>query len=202
MEQHHNGEVFINCPFDEEYKAIFEAILFTVYRCGYKPRCAKEFDDSSDYRNSGILDLIKQCRLGIHDLSRKELNKHNLPRFNMPLELGYFIGAKYFGSSSQKNKKCLILDEELYDYKEFISDIGGQDIKAHNRNPNVAAKCVRNWLNASHELPLPGAMKIQHDLEQFYDEKPDLLKSFAIRDGEEDYHDVTHIMQLWILTNS
>jgi len=32
-----------------------------------------------------------------HDISRTELNEHSLPRFNMPLELGLFLGASRFG---------------------------------------------------------------------------------------------------------
>jgi hypothetical protein len=39
-------DVFINCPFDSEYKQQFHALLFTVYDCGFSPRCAKEAPDS------------------------------------------------------------------------------------------------------------------------------------------------------------
>ncbi|MEO1034443.1 MAG: hypothetical protein AAFX44_02670 [Pseudomonadota bacterium] len=65
-------------------------------------------------------------------------NENGLPRFNMPLELGVFVGAKRFGDSAQKNKKTLILDREPYRYQEFISDIAGQDIKSHDADPAQA----------------------------------------------------------------
>ena len=34
------ASVFVNCPFDDAYKPMFEAIVFAVFDCGYRPRCA------------------------------------------------------------------------------------------------------------------------------------------------------------------
>ena len=43
--------------------------------------------------------------MGIHDISRTESSgKPRLPRFNMPLELGMFLGAKQYGDGQQKDK--------------------------------------------------------------------------------------------------
>ncbi len=39
--KNYENNVFINCPFDEKYNPIFNAILFTVRRCGFVLRCAK-----------------------------------------------------------------------------------------------------------------------------------------------------------------
>jgi hypothetical protein len=36
--------VFINCPFSADYKPIFQAILFAVYACEFRPRSALERD--------------------------------------------------------------------------------------------------------------------------------------------------------------
>ena len=45
--------------------------------------------DRYDLRLLKILCIIGECRLGIHDISRTELDAASgLPRFNMPLELG------------------------------------------------------------------------------------------------------------------
>jgi hypothetical protein len=139
--------VFINCPFDEDYTNLFNAILFTTYRCGFVLRCSKEFDDSSTIRIHNIQKLIEDSKYSIHDLSRVGLDdKIKLPRFNMPLELGLFIGAKYFGTKHQKYKEFLILESEQFRFKQFISDISGQDIKAHKneekRNNKVCKKLV------------------------------------------------------------
>ena len=51
----------------------------------------------------------------IHDISRTELDKKtSLPRFNMPFELGLFLGAKKFGAFDQSKKRTLILDKKKH----------------------------------------------------------------------------------------
>ena len=37
-------KVFINCPFDEQYKPLFHAAVFAVIDCGFIPRCAHGAD--------------------------------------------------------------------------------------------------------------------------------------------------------------
>ena len=84
--------VFINCPFDPDYRPLFEAMVFTVARCGFAPRCAMEIVDGAGTRIEKIMDLIGKCPLGIHDISRTGLDHDSgLPRFNMPFELGLFL---------------------------------------------------------------------------------------------------------------
>lgn len=112
---HYNDNVFINCPFDSAYKPLFDAMVFAVYDCGFVARCALEEDDASEARIDKIYSIIADCRYGIHDISRTELDTDsNLPRFNMPLELGVFLGAKKFGIEEQKRKKSLVLDREMH----------------------------------------------------------------------------------------
>jgi len=136
--------IFLNCPFDESYKPIFEALVFASFECGYVPRCALEIDDAAQVRIEKIMTIIRSCRLGVHDISRTELDATNqLPRFNMPFELGLFVGAARFGSGDQSRKICLILDRERYRFQKFISDIAGQDIASHKDDPVKAGKTVR-----------------------------------------------------------
>jgi hypothetical protein len=143
----YEDSVFINCPFDPEYQAIFRAIVFTVHDCGFLARCALEVDDSGEVRIAKINRIIRECRHGIHDISRTELDRvENLPRFNMPLELGLFLGAREFGTGKQKQKRALILDVESYRFQKFCSDISGQDIKAHEGSADKAIRAIRNWL--------------------------------------------------------
>lgn len=98
-------DVFVNCPSDDAYKPIFNSIVYTVTRFGYWVRCALEADDASDNRFSKICGIIAECRFGIHDISRTEADGNPpLPRFNMPLELGLFLGAKRYGAASKKTK--------------------------------------------------------------------------------------------------
>ena len=83
--QSYNDNVFINCPFDEAYKPLFDALVFAIYDCGFVARCALEESDASRIRVQKIFEIISKCRLGIHDISRIELDKSTkLPRFNMP----------------------------------------------------------------------------------------------------------------------
>lgn len=137
-------DVFINCPFDAQYRPIFEALVFAIFICEFRPRSALELDDASLPRIEKLYAIVKSCRYGIPDLSRTELDPVNgLPRFNMPLELGVFRGAKRFGDESQKHKRCLILDVEKYRYQKFASDLSGMDIYAHGDNVKQALACVR-----------------------------------------------------------
>ena len=84
----YSTSVFINCPFDNQYKALFEAVVFAVAECGFQPRCALEVEDASEVRIEKIFKIIAGCRYGIHDISRTEPDRTSgLPRFNMPFEL-------------------------------------------------------------------------------------------------------------------
>jgi hypothetical protein len=56
--------------------------------------CALEDDDAGEFRLSKIERIIEECKFGIHDLSAVALDvATGLPRFNMPLELGLFLGC-------------------------------------------------------------------------------------------------------------
>src|SRR5437763_17115978 len=168
-----SASVFINCPFDSDYQPIFEAIVFCVVACGFVPRCTLELTDAADVRIENIYRLISECFLSIHDISRTEVKDqpYQLPRFNTPLELGIFLGAKRFGGRS--HKRCLIMDRAPYRYKRFISDIGGQDIKSHDRSPARAIRRVRDWLqSAPGKAAIPGGMKIWEDYRRFRRELP------------------------------
>lgn len=146
----YSDQVFINCPFDDEYFGLFFAVVFTVLDCGFLPRCSKEIDDGTQFRLRAIVELINQCKYGIHDLSRVQLDKcSKLPRFNMPFELGIFFGAKYFGQNNQKQKNCVVLERYPYRYQKYISDISGIDVKQHNNSMNRCVESIRNWLSTS-----------------------------------------------------
>lgn len=111
--------VFINCPFDAEYETLFHVIVFAVIHCGYNVRCALEAEDTGATRIDRIYRLIEECRFGIHDIARIEHDSINaLPRFNMPFELGLFLGARRFGTAVQQDKRCLVLEAQRYRYQK------------------------------------------------------------------------------------
>ncbi|MGT2437042.1 hypothetical protein ACU4GH_15560 [Bradyrhizobium betae] len=145
--------VFINCPFDGRYQKFLDAIVFAVFRCGFDARCALEIDDGGGTRIDKIMSLIEACPFGIHDICRTDLDSvSKLPRFNMPLELGIFLGARRYGNAHQRRKQCLILDKNKFRYQKFTSDISGQDIHSHNNRVESLIYEVRDFLrnNGSH----------------------------------------------------
>ena len=66
----YDTSVFVNCPFDAGYVRLFDAIVFALLDCGFTPRCALEIDAAGLVRFEKILQLVKGCRFGIHDISR------------------------------------------------------------------------------------------------------------------------------------
>ena len=103
-------------------------------------------------------------------MSRVELDsKSNLPRFNMPFELGIFYSAKHLGDNTQKKKNCLILEKEQYRYQVFISDISGIDITPHNNSHRDLIIEIRNWLHTSSKrksIPPANLINTKFDLFQ------------------------------------
>ncbi len=186
---HYNDNVFINCPFDSYYKPLFDAMVFAVHDCGFIARCALEEGDASQVRIDKIYSIIEDCRYGIHDISRTELDETSqLPRFNMPLELGIFLGAKRFGIEEQERKKCLVMDTEPYRYQKFISDISGQDIFVHNNNPEEVVKVVRNWLGtASEREAIPGGGIIWRRYQSFLNDLPQVVQRLRLEVEDLEY---------------
>jgi intergrase/recombinase len=195
----YNKNVFINCPFDDDYYEIFNAILFVTHRCGFILRCSKEYDDSSGIRIKNIIELISQSKYSIHDLSRVTLDETaKLPRFNMPLELGICIGALEFGNKKQKENQYLVIESEKFRFKQFISDISGQDIKDHNNNSNDAIKIVRNWLSNKTSEKIPSASKIISEYERFISDLPELCKENQWIQEELTFAEYSSLVTSWL----
>lgn len=197
----YDTDVFINCPFDDDYKPVFDAVVFAVHDCGFRVRCALEEEDSGEVRVSKLYNIISECRLSIHDISRTEVSRDSLlPRFNMPLELGVFLGARQYGSGRQKRKRCLILDRERYRYQRYISDLAGQDPKAHADDAAKAIQCVRDWL--SHHVvkavTLPGPAAMVGRYKRFKKQLPAILSESGIRPEELIYNDYTTFVVAWL----
>ncbi len=202
MTYEYTSSVFINCPFDNDYRPMLYAMTFTVYDCGYRPRCALELDDGGQVRIDKISKIISECKFGIHDISRTELDEKHLPRFNMPLELGIFLGAKKFGSIIDKQKVALILDRDKYRYQIYISDIAGQDIMAHSNDPAAVIPIVRNWLrNSSGRRTIPGGNAILARYNIFKTELPILCSSLHLEHGSLIFNDYALLASEWIKSN-
>lgn len=79
-------DVFINCPFDQDYAPTFRALIFTIYACGFSPRSARELDDGGQTRIDKLFNLIDECRIldmeqyryqkFISDLAGMDIHEH------------------------------------------------------------------------------------------------------------------------------
>jgi hypothetical protein len=196
--------VFINCPFDTTYRVLFEAIVFAVFDCGFRARCALESEDGGQVRLDKIFDIVSECRFGINDLSKADLDSTtHLPRFNMPLELGIFLGARRYGSGRQRAKRCLILDRERYRYREFISDIAGQDIREHGNDSVTAIRVVRDWLRTQSQSPgIPGGRMIAERYRTFRNDLPKMCRRARLSEDDLIFVDYTDLVSEWLRRSS
>lgn len=138
--------IFINCPFDEDYYPILRPLLFTILYHGFTPRIALENSDSGQPRLEKLMKLICESKYSIHDLSRLQANrKKEYFRLNMPFELGIDFGCRCFASNGYGEKRFLILEKESFRYMKALSDINGLDIKSHGNDPQKVIKAIRDW---------------------------------------------------------
>ena len=137
--------VFINCPFDNEYFPLLKSLLFTLIYLDLCPKIS-ETSDSGEIRLKKIQGLMAISKYSIHDLSRMEPTKRKeYPRFNMPFECGIDFGLKMSDEVQYGEKKFLILEKEPHRYQKVISDISGNDIYHHNNEPEKIVKALRDW---------------------------------------------------------
>jgi hypothetical protein len=172
--------VFINCPFDNDYRPTFEALVFAVHDCGYVARCAWELNEGK-LRLSEILRIIRECQHGIHDISRTEIDPTSkYPRFNMPLELGLFLGAREFGGKRHADKRCLILERNQYQAQVYCSDLGGQDVRAHEGDWRQAVGHTRDFLANARKVVIPSGERILTRYRKFRRELPAACRPFKL----------------------
>ena len=180
--------VFINCPFDEEFKPILQSVLFCIIYLGFTPRIATESSDSGAVRLEKIKQLIVESKYSIHDLSRIQARRRGEHfRLNMPFELGLDYGCRQFSDGDRKTKKILILEEKPYRYQAAISDLAGCDIQSHAANFETAVRKVRNWLVSEATIEADGAARIlaaYEDFQAWYYEKQ-LASGFSERDIQD-----------------
>lgn len=205
VEWDYEHAVFVNCPFDEAYRPLFRAIVFCLYDCGFTAHSALEVTDTSQVRIEKISGIIAACKFGLHDISRTELDRDTgLPRFNMPLELGLFLGAKRFGTGRQKTKNCLVVDVERYRYQKFISDIAGQDISPHGGKPVQVIKVVRDWLRDAtpKSIAVPGSSDIIQRHFIFRSDLPEMCARVGHDMNDLTFNDYVLLVEEWLKSNA
>jgi hypothetical protein len=148
--------VFINCPFDEEYEPLLNAIVLSVLCCGFVPRIATETGTVAEPRIQRICGALHDSRYSIHDLSRCQgEGDENLARFNMPLELGIAMGRRYATEADEGTHDWLVLIPENHAYAPYVSDLAGFDPEIHAGSPETIVPAVMGWL-LTRDAAMPG----------------------------------------------
>lgn len=201
MRRPYTEQVFINCPFDEEYRLMFQAVVFAICACGMVARSALEVDNGAEVRIEKIVRIIGECCHSVHDISRVELDPDSgLPQMNMPFELGLFLGAQRFGDTRHRKKTCIIFDRERYRYHKFLSDIAGQDVRAHHGNPAELIRAVRNALATA--LP-PGVLlhsgaTMAERFRSFQQDLPEICRALGMDPHDLGHRDLTFLIAEWL----
>lgn len=191
--------VFINCPFDDDYMPLLRVLIFTVIQCGFRPRIATERADSGEVRIKKIIGIIRDSKFSIHDISRMEpIEKGDLPRFNMPFELGVDIGCRELGNAILKTKRCLVLEKERYRYQKVLSDISGSDIKAYGGDPIRLVKVVRSWFAENGVFGLASPNRIWDAYNEFLLRFIQEVKTMGYKDG--DYSEIPITEYIYLIT--
>lgn len=164
----YDTSVFVNCPFDENFAPLLEAMVFCIIRAGLTPRLASERLESGENRLEKILTLIESCRYSIHDLSyARAKKKGEYLRMNMPFELGLDMGRRRAPNSEKSNKKFIIFEGAPYELKRCLSDLNGVDVEYHKNDFQLVIKKLRNFLVVEVGTSLPGATALQVEYETF-----------------------------------
>ena len=196
-----DDNVFVNCPFDDAFAPNFRAIVFSIYRCGFIPLSALSEDNALDNRLDKIEKLVENSKYGIHDISRTELNAQGLPRFNMPFELGIFFGAKRFGNKVQREKNALVFERTKFTYQNYLSDLNGVDIKAHNNDTAVIIKGICDWLKTSSKRDsIPGHLTIVQNFSDFEGQLPGTVAGLGLDAATIAFNDLCLIVEEFLRT--
>lgn len=126
---------------------------------------------------------------------------NNLPRFNMPLELGIVLGCQQFGNKLHKTKEYLVLDSDRFRFQKFISDIAGQDIRSHEDDERKAIKAIRDWLvpKPDGNKQVPSHSHIFEEYQEFLTELPLLCKEGKLKVEDLTFQEFTTFVITWLI---
>jgi hypothetical protein len=160
-----------------------------------------EAGDAGDIRLDKIIRLIRESPYSIHDLSAVELDKKNkLPRFNMPFELGLVVGCKKVAGSQYAVRPILVMERAAYTAQKCLSDIAGQDLKAHGGSVARIINIVRAWLfQQSRRSNISGHVRIQNAFRDFYEILPALCDEAELDSADLGYPDFVSLAQQWLV---
>jgi hypothetical protein len=150
--------VFLNIPFDPEYSPLFIALIAGLTALGRTPHCVLEVPSDGRNRLERIFGLIADCGSSIHDLSRVTLSGDlNVPRFNMPFELGMAYALGQLRSHS-----FFVLEERPRRLQASLSDLNGHDPHIHGGDPSGVLRCVLDCFGTPLDAPPLSSLESLH----------------------------------------
>jgi hypothetical protein len=162
--------VFINCPYDDDFAPLFDAIVLTVAARGFTPRSARETGGTADPRIVRIARGLMTSKYSIHDLSRFQgEGVDNHARFNMPLELGMALGIRFMRDGTGTDHNWVALLPAGGAHEKFVSDLIGYDLREHDGQPSTVITRVAAWLSEQPDFtrPTPTAKTILDSFDPF-----------------------------------
>lgn len=135
MKVPHPKGVFINAPFDDSYESLFVTLVGTLLFLGQTPHCVLEVREQGDGRLARIYELMRSCRVSMHDMSRVGTPV----RFNMPFELGMASALKL---AAPAKYEVVVLDAKPYRMDRLFSDYKGRDASIHHGTVDGMIACL------------------------------------------------------------
>lgn len=124
------------------------AYVVALTRLGLKPRVALEVPGTKN-RIDRIIDLIRSCPYSIHDVSRLDV-----PRFNVPFELGIAYLQERSG-----NHVCYVFSQDYRMFQRCLSDLNGLDVAEHGAKPKKLMSLLAHIFVDTHDVPSLSEMK-------------------------------------------
>jgi hypothetical protein len=185
--------VFLNIPYDEEFKELYLAYIVGLYQLGLKPRLTSGIA-GGERRLDRVLELIQSCRYSIHDLSRVELSAAPpaTPRFNMPLELGLAIA---WAKLRSRRHTWFLWESMPGRIQKSLSDLDGTDAYIHRGSPAGIMSELRN------AFPFDGAPAVPEML-KVYRFVSDNTESILAKSGARNVYAASVFNELcWLSSN-
>jgi hypothetical protein len=105
--------------------------------------------------------------------------------------------------AAQHTKKCIIFDRTRYRYQQFISDIAGQDIHAHEGRVATLIEHVATWFRDEVRDPkVPGGRAIASEYDKFATVIPDVCAVKRLDPDELTFQDYRAMAAEWIVAES
>lgn len=128
------AQVFLNIPYNVSYERVLVALTAALVVLRRIPCLTFQVPEGGQGRLRRIFDLLKSCRVSLHDLSAVGLPV----RFNMPFELGLACAIK----EQSDEHDFLILEKKAHRLQRHLTDVNGIDPKIHDATARGAISAV------------------------------------------------------------